>query len=71
MDGIQGLVSAIRNAVDKRIKQEARALRGTIKNGMFQCGAKTFPFVQAVDCNTSGKVWAQLSSNDTAVIVGA
>ena len=71
MDGIQGLASAVKDAVDKKVKQEARALRGTIKDGMFQCGAKTFPYVQAVDCNMSGKVYAQLSSTGTAIIVGA
>ena len=71
MDGIQGLASAVKDAIDKRIKQEARALRGTIKDGQFQCGAKTFPYVQAVDCNMNGKVWAQLSTTGAAIIVGA
>lgn len=71
--GVQSLASTLKNAVDTRIKREARALRGTIENGMFQCGNKSYPFKQAVDCNVSNgrRVWAQLSSNGTAVIVGA
>ena len=71
MGGIADLKSAVKAAVDKRIAEESRAKRGTIKDGMFHCGAKTYPFKQAIDCNTGNKVWAQLSTNGTAVIVGA
>ena len=73
MNGVKGLASAIREAVDKRVSEEARAKRGQIKNGMFQSGAKSYPFQQAVDCNTDEgeQVWAQLTPNGTAVIVGA
>lgn len=71
--GVKSLANAIRNAVDRRIKREARALRGTVSNGTFYCGNKSYPFKQAVDCNISNgrRVWAQLSPNGQAVIVGA
>ena len=70
---VQALASTIKDIVNKRIKREARAMRGTIKDGMFQCGTKSYPFKQAVDCNISNgsRVWAQLSPNNIAVIVGA
>ncbi len=73
MGGVQGLAEAIKNAVDRRIANEARAMHGTIKNGMFQTGTKSYPYKQAVDCNTNegNKVWAQLDTNGNAVIVGA
>lgn len=69
--GVQSLASSIKNAVDRRIQNEARAIRGTVKNGMFQSGSKSFPAKQAVDCNTRRKVWAVPSTNGKAVIVGA
>ena len=70
---IQRLATTIKSAVDSRVNEESRAKRGTIHNGRFISGAKSYPFTQAVDCNTGeGKrVWAQLSKNNTAVIVGA
>lgn len=68
---VQSLASNIKNAVDTRIRNEARALRGTVKNGTFISGSKSFPAKQAVDCNTRGKVWAVPSTNGKAVIVGA
>lgn len=68
---IRDLSTSLKQAVDKRINDEARAKRGVIKNGRFHFGAKSYPFKQAVDCSLSGKVWAQLSPNGTAVIVGA
>lgn len=73
MGGVQGLAEAIKNAVDRRIVNEARALRGTIHGGKFQSGAKSYPYKQAVDCNTNegNKVWAQLTQNNSVVIVGA
>lgn len=70
MSGVQRLAEAIKTVIDRRIAREARALRGTIHNGMFQSGAKAYPFKQAVDCNLSNRVWAQLTSNNAAVIVG-
>ena len=69
--GVQSLANSIQNAVDTRIKNEARALRGTVRGGRFQSGSKSFPAKQAVDCNTNGKVWAVPSTNGKAVIVGA
>lgn len=68
---VQKLASSIRNAVDKRIANEARAMRGTIKNGMFVSGSKSFPFKQAVECNLNGILWAQRDNRGNAVIVGA
>ena len=71
--GVRELAQEIKKAVDKRIANEARAQRGIIKDGMFQTGSKTYPYKQAVDCNTSSGsfVWAQLSPQGDAVIVGA
>lgn len=71
--GVRELASTIKNAVDRRIQQEARAIRGTIQDGMFQSGAKAYPYKQAVDCDTSegSKVWAMPATNGDAVIVGA
>ena len=71
--GVRELATAIRNAVDRRIRQEARAMRGTIQDGMFQSGAKAYPYNQAVDCDTSegSRVWAMPATNGDAVIVGA
>lgn len=65
------LATTLKNAVDEHINREARALRGIIKNGMFCCGARTYPFKQAVDCSLKGKVWAQLDKNGRAIIIGA
>lgn len=69
---LENLVTTIKSAVDKRIKEESRAMRGTIRNGRFYCGNKSYAYVQAVDCNTSegNKVWAQRSQNGSAVIIG-
>lgn len=70
---VQRLTQAIKSAVDNRIQRETRALRGKIFGGLFQSGSKSFPYRQAVDCNTKNgsRVWAQLAPNGTAVIVGA
>lgn len=70
---VQQLANSIKNAVDTRIANEARALRGTIQNGMFVSGAKSFPFKTAVDCHTfnGSRVWAQRAPNGKVVIVGA
>lgn len=71
--GVQSLAQKIKSAVDKRIDEEARALRGTIKDGRFHSGAKSYPYQQAVDCSVSrgSRVWAQRSPDGKAVIVGA
>lgn len=71
--GVQSLANAIQQAVDERIKREARALRGTVRDEAFHCGNKSYPLKQAVDCNTSNgrRVWAQLAQNGVAVVVGA
>lgn len=72
MNGVKGLATAIKIAVQIRIDEEAKAKRGTIQNGNFINGSKSYPYIPAVDCNTNNgsKVWAQLSRNGTAVIVG-
>lgn len=72
MDGVKGLATAIKNAVDRRIAEEARAKRGKIQGGMFQSGSKSYPYRQAVDFNDKeGNVaWAQLTPSGEAVIVG-
>ena len=69
---IQNLATSIKNAVDKRIDEEARAKHGVIRGGRLHCGAKSFPFTPVVDCNTSSgnKVWAQLDTNGKAIVVG-
>lgn len=70
---IQNLANSIKSAVDNRIDEEAKAKSGVIRGNRFISGSKSYPLRQAVDCDTSeGKrVWAQLSKNGTAVIVGA
>lgn len=70
--GIKSLGAALKDAVDKRIENEARAQRGTISNGRLQVGAKSYPFTTAVDVGAynGSKVWAQLSKNGKAVIIG-
>lgn len=69
---VKTLADTIKSIIQRRIDKEARAMRGTIKDGKFVSGANTYPFINAVDCDTSeGKrVWAQLSRNGNAVIVG-
>lgn len=70
---VQSLADAIKNAIQARITKEARAKRGVIQNGQFVSGADSYPFVSAVDVDTSNgkKVWAQLSQSGKAVIVGS
>lgn len=69
---LSDLEKSIKAAVDKRVTTEARAMRGVIKNGRFCCGGKSYTYTKAVDCDSSegNKVWAQLSQNNSAVIVG-
>lgn len=70
---VRSLAEAVRIAVEKRVAEESRAKRGVIKGGKFLTGSKAYDFVQAVDCDVSEgkKVWAQVSENGKAVIVGA
>lgn len=70
--GVQELALAIKNAIDERIKKEARARRGQISSGSLQIGPQAYPYSQAVDCDTSSGryVWSQLTANGRAVIVG-
>ena len=68
--GVRELAAGIKNAVDKRIANEARAKRGVIKNGRFVSGATSRPFIAAVDANLNAKVWAQISPNGNAIIIG-
>ena len=68
---VKRLATTIKEAVDKRIKEEARAKSGIIKDGMFQTGLKSYPYKQAVECDLSGRLWAQLDTLGNAVVVGA
>ena len=70
---VESLANAIKNAVQTRIEKESRARHGIIRNGQFVCGADCYPFKSAVDVDTSNekKVWAQLSPNGEAVIIGS
>lgn len=70
---VQSLGNSMKSAVDKRINEEARAMHGTIRNGRFVSGSKSYPFTAAVDCSTGeGKrVWAQRDKNGKAVVIGA
>ncbi len=72
MKGVEGLAIAIKAAIDTRIEQESRAMRGVIQNGQFLTGAKSYPYTSAVDADTSEgkKVWAQLSQSGKAVVIG-
>ena len=69
---IKSLTSSIKQTVEKRIKNEARAMHGIIRNGTFICGGKSYNYITAVDADTSNgkKVWAQKSQNNSAVIIG-
>ena len=69
---LKNLETKINSAVDNRVRNESRAMRGTIRNGRFFCGSKSYPYVSAVDASTynGNRVWAQLSQNGSAVIVG-
>lgn len=71
--GVKSLAAAVARAVQRRIEQEARAMRGTIQGNRFISGAKSYPMIQAVDCDAGDgkKAWAQLSQSGKAVIVGA
>ena len=73
MNGILGLVAAIRAGLRNGQSQESRAQRGIIRNGRVHIGERSYPFRAAVDCNTSdgSLVWVQISKSGTAVIVGA
>lgn len=70
---VKSLAVAVARAVQRRIEQEARAMRGTVQGNRFISGAKSYPMIQAVDVDAGeGKrVWAQLSQNGNAVVVGA
>lgn len=71
--GVRELAAAVKSAVRWRIDNEARAKRGVIQNGRFISGSKSYPMIQAVDVDTSNgkRVWAQLSKNGNAVVVGS
>ena len=73
MNGVIGLVAAIRAGLQNRQSQESRVQRGIIRNGRVHIGERSYPFRAAVDCNTSdgSLVWVQISKGGTAVIVGA
>ena len=68
---VESLANAIKNAVQSRIEKESRARRGIIRNGQFVCGADCFKSAVDVDTSNEKKVWAQLSPNGEAVIIGS
>ena len=70
---VKSLAATVARIVQQRINNEAWAKRGTVQNGRFFSGSKSYPMVQAVDVDTGDgrRVWAQLSKNGTAVVVGA
>lgn len=72
MSSLEDLTAVIKTAIDERVAKEARARRGRIINGRFETGANSYPCVPAVDVDTSEgrRVWAQLSPNGSAVVVG-
>lgn len=67
--GVTGLAQAIKECVEYRIEQEARAKRGVISNGLFHSGSGSFAANQAVELNPNLKVWA-IRSRYGAVVVG-
>ena len=73
MGGIQNLAKIIKQSVQTKIENEARARRGTIQNGQFVSGNESYPIKQAVDVDVSNgaRVWAQLDNNGNAVVVGS
>ena len=73
MNGVLGLVAAIRAGIKNSQGGESQAQRGRIQNGRVHIGERSYPFRVAVDCNTSdgSLVWVQISRGVTAVIVGA
>ena len=73
MKGIAGLANAIKSAIDKKVAEESRARHGTIQNGQFVSGSKSYPAIQAVDVSTGNgsKVWATFDSKGNAIIVGS
>lgn len=70
MKGIDGLEQVLQDAVQQRVNEEARARRGRIQGGKFISGARSSPYIAAVDANLNGKVWAQMSPNGNAIIIG-
>lgn len=72
-NAVQELGRAISTTMNKRIADEARAKRGTIRNGWFYSGNDTYPARIAIDGNfyNGAKGYAQITPNGKAVIVGA
>ena len=68
---LNSLQSEMKIAMNQRIETESRAKRGFIQNGKFISGNEQYKAVQAVECNIDGKVYAVITSNKKAVIVGA
>ena len=73
MNGVLGLVAAIRTGLRNAQIGESQAQRGRIQNGRVHIGERSYPFRAVVDCNTSdgSLVWVQISRGGTAVLVGA
>ena len=69
---LRNLENNIKAAMDERIRNESRALRGTVKDGRFYCGNRSYPYESAVETKTSNgtKLWAQKTQNNSVVIIG-
>ena len=69
---VTNLADSIKKLVDYRIKNETRAIRGTINNGVFTYGARSYNYILAVDADSTNgrRLWAQKSANNSVVIIG-
>lgn len=69
---VQTLAIAMREAMSARIEREGRAMHGFVRDGKFCIGDKQLEPIQAIDLNlhTGKRVWAMMSANKKAVIVG-
>ncbi len=70
MNGVDGLVSALRRAV--KHKSIPGAEKGIIEGKNVRIGNRAYPFSLAVDVTTDEgqSVWVQRTGNGRAVIVG-
>ncbi len=68
---LQHLCNLLEFQMKNRINNEASAKRGTILNGRFHSGNKSYPVKHAVEINPSNrKAWAVPDKNGNAVVVG-
>lgn len=72
-NSISELGDKISGAINRRVAKEACARRGKWQDGCFTCGNATYPAKIAVDVPlyNGAKVWAQLTPDGKAVVIGA